>query len=535
MCRLDIDVLKKALWNDLTPENLTEAGNFLYSHDREADALDIIRQVSCETTDVILLLAAYGVLVQHTAHHHLMMTILRKALLVLPEVNDEHLTSVRYDIMLHLADQLMALGHYDESMGLYADVLKASPKQNRLAVGEHLSACLLEAGRTEEAKTVLESWLAEGPVSVPLYNNMGCALERLNRSEEAIAYYRKGVDLAPSHELISFGFGICLLKAGHFEEGFQRYALRSPFVINPSCWYVKDLYRLAPDVALEGKHILFYQEQGLGDTIQFIRFLPQILARGARVTLAVPLQLLRLLRQSFPEVDVRLSNEVEAEPQTQSQYHYGCPIADLPYICGMKAEADIPPFAPYMTVPEQDAALFARHVSERLEKEGRPTNGKRRLRVGLVWAGGKRFLARDVASDRRRSTNLQEMMGALAPAEVDFFSLQYGDPRQELTEGTPQPVYDLMDQVTDMADCAALMKTLDLVISVDTAPLHLAGALGIPVWLANRWDSCWRWGDEGTQSAWYPTLRIFRAHESSFVPVLNEIGEALRSLVASSS
>lgn len=518
---------------DLTPDNLTAACDLLYAQGKEADALELVLKVSAHTEDVTLLMAAYGVLLKHTAQHELMITVLRKALLLLPK-EPRQLMSVRHDLTIHLANQLMAIDEHETSVSLYMDVLKEDPNKH-LSIGENLSVALLEAGLADQAKAVLDGWFADGSYSVSLYNNMGCALERLNRSEEAITYYQKSLDLAPSHETVSFGYSMSLLKAGRFEEGFQRYALRSPMVVDPSVWFIKTLYRLTPDVALAGKHLLLYQEQGFGDTIQFVRFVPRLIEQGARVTLAVPEQLVRIMRRSFPDAHVRLIGDVADDVHTRDQYHFSCPIPDLPYICGMRSEADIPRDIPYLTVPNAAVEAFSQRIEALMVGKTTAPESKRRLRVGLVWAGGKRSSAKDVAADRRRSTSLRAMMEALAPAEVDFFSLQYGEARPEVENDHPQPIYDLMDHVADVEDTAALMKNLDLVISVDTAPLHIAGAVGVPVWLVNRWDSCWRWGDAGETSAWYPTLRIFRAQERSFGPVLQDIGAALKALVAGAS
>ena len=512
----------------MTPQALTACCQKLFSCGEGEQAIGLAIQAAQASQDASVLLAAGMFLARCSARHEVTVAVFRKALLLLPEARPE-MTSVRGEVKIFLAGALMAAGQNDEAMSLFMEVARTCP-QHRVLVGEHLSMALLEAGLAKEAEQILAVWLRDGPPSVSLYNNMGCALERLNRSREAMTYYRKGIELSSRHEMVSFGYAIALLKAGDYEEGFARYARRVPRMPSLDCWFYQDLPRLTKDVSLKGRHILFYQEQGLGDTIQFIRFLPEIVRRGGRVTLAVLPSLLRLLRESYPMVQVSLITDILEQPEQAADYDFSCPIPDLPYICDLKRPEEIPSFSPYLEVPAQRQERFARLVDEAVARE-RPSSG-RRLRVGLVWAGDARSSAEDVAADRRRSTSLTEMLEALGPVDADLFSLQYGRRRGELVHAAGQPVHDLMESVQDMADTAALMESLDLVISVDTAPLHLAGALGKEVWLVSRWDACWRWGDQGERTPWYPTMRIFRAQELSLVPVMREVGQCLKRRIA---
>lgn len=521
---------QSALPEGLTPEALTLCCKELYAMGQGVQATSLAIQAAQASQDIPVLLAAGLFLTQQTAHHDVAVAIFRKALLLLPQ-GHAVLASLQGELKLCLAGALMAAGKRDESIGLFMEIAQNYP-EHRLFAGEHISMGLLEAGLADQAERVLAVWLQEGPPSVALYNNMGCALERLNRSREAMVYYQKGIELASRDEDVSFGYAMALLKAGAYEEGFARYVRRVPRMPNLSWWFYKDLPRLTQGVPLAGKRILFYQEQGLGDTIQFIRFLPEIARQAGHITIAALPPLARLLAETYPMVEVCLVAELLKTPERVKEYDTSCPIPDLPYLCDLKSPAALPPFTPYLAVPLERRAHFAQIV-ERVIAQQRGVQAQeletRRLRVGLVWAGDARTSAQDVASDKRRSSSFAEMMAAFGTVEADFFNLQYGPRRGELVGAeTPQPVYDVMDEVQDMADTAALMEALDLIISVDTAPLHLAGALGREVWLVSRWDACWRWGDEGERTPWYPTMRIFRAQELSFVPVLQEVGADLR-------
>lgn len=513
----------------LTPQELTAYCQKLVACGELEHAVGLAIQAAQGTQDVSLILAAGLFLNRFCSRYEVVIAVFRKALLLLPGT-ELTMASVRGEVKVFLADALMAAGQREEAMALFMEVAQTLP-EHRSLVGAHLSMALLEAGMADQAEQILAVWLRDEPPSISLYNNMGCALERLNRSREALTYYRRGMELSSRHETVSFGYAIALLKAGEYEEGFARYVKRVPRVPSLECWFYQDLPRLTKDVPLKGKNILFYQEQGLGDTIQFIRFLPQIARQAGRVTLAVPPVLVRLLRESYPMVEVCLITEMVNHPELAGEYDFSSPIPDLPYFCGLRSPADVPAFSPYLEVLERRRGHFAHLVEQAVAQNGRtdgPSPTGRRLRVGLVWAGDARSSAEDVAADRRRSTSFAEMMEALGPVQADVFSLQYGSRRKELEQVGGPVVHDLMGSVQDMADTAALMESLDLVISVDTAPLHLAGALGREVWLVSRWDACWRWGDQGERTPWYPTMRIFRAQELSLAPVLRDVGQCLR-------
>lgn len=263
------------------------------------------------------------------------------------------------------------------------------------------------------------------------------------------------------------------------------------------------------------KTIALYQEQGLGDTLQFIRFAAILVERGARVTVAVGAEMVRLLSMSCPDLIVR---DV-AQLVLDETFDYVLPIPSLPCVTNMQTIADIPGTVPYLRADPKDVARFAGRL---------PARGPR---IGLVWSGDRRTNAVDVMADQLRSTTLAVMGAALTPVDAALVCLQFGKPREDMENWHGQPLCDPMGEVKDMADTAAIIENLDLVISVDTSVLHLAGALGKPVWLLSRWDACWRWGEAGDTSPWYPSLRIFRPQERSFQPVLEQMGQALRAWV----
>jgi len=232
----------------------------------------------------------------------------------------------------------------------------------------------------------------------------------------------------------------------------------------------------------DGRVLLIHAEQGFGDSIQFCRYAPLVVARGWRVVMEVPGALVRLFA-ALPDVTCVAAGE--ALPDYDAQV----PMLSLPLAFGTLVES-IPAAVPYLQVPAGEVARWGAML---------PPAPRR---AGLVWAGNPRAFSRVLAEvDQRRSIAPSLLAPLLEVPGWQFVSLQ--------KEGAAWPLVDVMDQVADFADTAALIMSLDLVISVDTAVAHLAAALGKPVWLLNRYDACWRWLRGREDSPWYPTMRLF--------------------------
>ncbi len=335
-------------------------------------------------------------------------------------------------------------------------------------------------------------------------NNLGNALKDLNDLTGAVAAYRKAFSLKPDPDY-QCNLAMAVLATGDLRTGWELYESRKASYalkgaqpdLAPPQWLGED----AP-----GKTLLIHSEQGFGDTLQFCRYAPLARARGLRVLLHVQKPLLRLL-QSLPGVD-RVLSDGPIEP-----FDLHCPMMSLPLAFG----TDI------ASIPSADAYLFAprekvRHWRDKL-------SGISKRKIGIVWSGQTMRHSSDL-----EFTNMQRSM----PAEffeqlqdmddVCLFSLQKGGPKAPDT----LEAVDYMDQCEDFADTAALVMNLDLVITVDTAMAHLAGALGKPVWVLNRFSGCWRWLRNRTDSPWYPTLRLFtQTAPQDWQGVMNDVKNAL--------
>ena len=387
---------------------------------------------------------------------------------------------------------LNALARHTDAVASYDKAIAFAPKYAEAY--NNRGNALYHLGRAEEATASYELAIAIRPDYAEAYNNRGNALGSLQRCDPALASYDRAIALKPDYAEALFNKSVLLLLMGRFAEGWRLYEWRkkkaNPIVARE---YPQPLWLGKAD--LTGKTILLTEEQGLGDTIQFCRYVPLVAQRGARVILEVPPQLTRLAT-SLPGVA-----QVVATGAPLPAFDLHCPLLSLPF--AFKTELATIPAAPYLKAdPDQSKAW-----KDRL-------GAKTKLRVGLVWSGGIRP-NQPVSVNQRRNSPLATF-AALKKPSVAFYSLQKGQPGEaELAELTHNhwngpDIADLTGAIGDFSDTAAFMDNLDLVITVDTAAAHLAGALGKPVWILNRFDTDWRWLLDRTDSPWYPTARLFR-------------------------
>ena len=356
----------------------------------------------------------------------------------------------------------------------------------------NLGTALQSLNRLAEAEACYRDALARGARPAQVLNNLGLLLGERGRSEEAEAACREALAHAPGQADARTNLALILLLRGAFEEGWREYEARWQVgsMAGGLQRFVQPLW--LGDAPLHGKTILLHAEQGFGDTLQFCRYAPLVAEAGARVLLEVQPALCRLMA-GLPGVDA-----VIPTGESLPAFDLHCPLMSLPLAFGTTTDS-IPAAVPYLRADPSEVAVWRR----RLETlPGR--------RVGLVWGGSSRLDQPHAAAiDRRRSMPMQALAPLAGVAGCSFVSLQLGPPaRQPAPPGLH--LHDPTDGLRDWADTAALVQALDLVISVDTAVAHLAAALGRPVWLLNRYDTCWRWLLGRDDSPWYPTLRQFR-------------------------
>ena len=339
---------------------------------------------------------------------------------------------------------------------------------------------------------------------VDAYVELAVALADAGRMDEAIEIFEGNLESRPSPRG-HWNYAVALLRSGRLQEGLRqhefRWLLEAGLETRPQ--YGVPMWAGQP---LNGKTILVRAEQGIGDTIQMMRYVPALARLGARVLLRAPPGFEALGR------GVEGLAEVLAQGTTNPAFDYYIPTMSLPNAFGTTLES-IPSAVPYLSV---DAAR-----RERWRKRLGPATKRR---VGLAWAGSP-----DHLKDRYRSIALASLRPILATSGVQFVSLQKGPARDQLADSAPgADIVDLGPELSDLADTAAVIEELDLVIGVDTAVVHLAGALGRPVWNLVASPCDWRWLENRDDSPWYPTMRIYRQHpRNDWARTLERVGADL--------
>lgn len=397
------------------------------------------------------------------------------------------------------------LGRLDEAIACYRQAIAIDPD---LAVAHvNLGVALNRRGETEDALAALETAARLAPRQANVFGNMANVLQTLGRIEEARRMHDQAVALDPANAKARHNRALSILLDGDLPLGLAEYEWRRR---GGSADYVARGFNLPEwdGGPLDGRTILLHAEQGLGDTLQFVRFAPAIEAMGARVVLQVQPPLVALVARSFPTAQVIAQGE--APPPFDVQF----PLMSLPWRLGTTLDT-IPAHVPYLAADPAKVAAWR-------ERLGSWTG----LKVGLVWSGNPK-----TRHDRQRSIAASQVLAHLPADGIALFSLQkevrpHDKPAlAALGEG----IVDLAASLADFSDTAAAVSALDLVITVDSAVVHLAGGLGRPTWMLTPFALDWRWLRERTDSPWYPTLRLFRQpRPGDWNAVLAQVGDALR-------
>jgi len=385
-----------------------------------------------------------------------------------------------------------ALASYDKVIALKPDYAEAH--NNR-------GVALRNLKRPEDALASHDRAIALKPDYAEAYYNRGLALQDLKRPEDALASYDKAIALQPDYADAYVSQSFCFLLMGRFEQGWRQYEWRKkqnkPIAARS---YLQPLW--LGEQNIEGKTLFIYWEQGLGDLIQFCRYAKLAADLGARVILEAPKPLMSLFATLSGVAQL-----IEAGSPLPP-FDYQCPLLSLP-LAFKTTLSSIPATIPYLKSNLEKTRLWRERFGERHKRK-----------VGLVWSGGFRPNQPEFwFIDSRRNIPLAKL-AVLKHPNIDFYSLQKGEPAEsELAElirynWEGPHIVDFTSQLNDFSDTAALVENLDLVITVDTSIAHLAGALGKPVWILNRFDTCWRWLLNRTDSPWYPTVKLYRQEKT---------------------
>ena len=401
----------------------------------------------------------------------------------------------------NLANMLRESGKLEEAEAAFRDALSLEP--NNTAIICNHALILWDLGRVDEAEAESRRSLAIEPTAIG-HNNLGLILYLGGRLNDALEQFRIAGRMAPDSADIAFNESLVLLHHGRFAEGWPKYEARSgrKRALERPRGFAQPQWRGEP---LNGRTILVHSEQGFGDTLQFVRYAPLLAQRGAKVVLECQPALARLL------AGVDGVSQVIPRGQALPAFDTHCPTMSLPFAFGTTI-ATIPASVPYIRAPQEAVAQWLPALADQSVP-----------RVGLVWAGDARHYDIECAmTDRRRSLPLAALSLLFDVPELRFFSLQIGP---AAAQGRAYPnLIDMTGSIRDFADTAGLIANLDLVISVDTAVVHLAAAMGKPVWVLSRFDNCWRWMIEREDSPWYPTLKLYRQPSpGNWAPVVERV------------
>jgi len=462
-------------------------------------------------------LCGLGDLAMHQCNYGAAQTFLRKAYRLRPQDPV---------IMSSLAHVLIGARDYSKAEELYHNALLLHPTNFQLRV--NLGTAFLLNGKDEQSLEALLAAQQQAPHSADVHTGLASYYQMHNAYEKAEFHYLEALKLAPKNVRALAGYSrllagqqkttealgfinralrqepknpdfnlyqaIIKLAAGRYKEGWEAYeaGLNSLARQTP-------LIQAKPRPIWDGASnpktkLLVIAEQGLGDCIQFIRYATLCKERVEKISLVCPEPLKRIM-ECCPSLDGVYSKEIDTK-----NYDAIISLMSLPNRFKTTLET-VPAKTPYLFVPQAIQETWASKVVA-------PTGHHK---IGIVWSGGLFPLyPRGELYAQRRNITLKQFLPLLDMEHTTFYSLQKGEASKQINElGLAERIVDLMPQVTDLIETAAIINALDLVISVDTSVVHLAGALGKPVWVLSRFDACWRWLKNRPKNPWYPTARIF--------------------------
>jgi len=390
------------------------------------------------------------------------------------------------EVYSNLGIALQKAGRTDEAVAYCRKAVELSPRN--ATTHYNLGIAFQENRQLDEAIPCYQKASELAPDDAGIYNNLAFALQENRRPYEALPYYRKAIQLDPNYATAHWNLSLALLLTGNFREGWREYEWR---------WEIEYLASsrrnfeqpLWDGSDINGRTILLHAEQGFGDTIQFVRYASLVAGRGVKIIFECPGELAVLLRS------VEGIEQVVVRGEKLPEFDVHCPLLSLPLALDTTLET-IPAKVPYI---KSDASL-----TEKWKDKIKYDNSG--IKIGIVWAGNPGF-----KQNCYRNIPLEIIaLLSLVPG-VTLYSLQMGKEAQE-AKNPPDglKLIDLTEDIHDFSDTASLIENLDLIVSVDTAVAHLAGALGKPVWTLLAFSPEWRWLLNREDSPWYPTMRLFR-------------------------
>ena len=413
----------------------------------------------------------------------------------------------------NIGNALKDMNQFEEAINCYDLAIGLRP--NYAHALNNKGVALKELSRFDEAINCYRDAIKFKPDYAEPHNNIANIYATQNKTDEALELYDKAISIDPNYAPSYWNKSLLKLLVGDYKEGWNLYEWRWKYgAKNLIRDFKKPLW--LGEQSLNGKIIFIYAEQGLGDTIQFCRYIKLLENLGAKVIFEVQKPLVKVL-QNLEGVHAITTQET---PLPEFDFH--CPLLSLP-LAFKTLTNNIPNQISYIQADPQKVSAWK-------EQLGTKTN----IRVGLVWSGGFRPDQPELWEVNKRRNLPVELLKLLNIPNIDFYSLQKGEPAESEFKKIDQTswggplIHNYVDQLNDFSDTAALITNLDLVIAVDTSTAHMAAAMGKEVWLLNRYDTCWRWFIDRNDSPWYPTIQIFRQPTpGDWLSVMNEVRSSL--------
>jgi Flp pilus assembly protein TadD len=439
-----------------------------------AEAEKIYRQILTQQPNHADALHLLGVIAAQVGKPTTAIELIRRSVAIEPSVAQFH---------SDLGNAFRDAKQLDQAVTAYRHAIQLKP--DYFIARNNLGNVLCDQGMLDDGIAAYRDALRYQPDFAGAYANLGKALRDKRQIDESIAALRKAIQLQPDYAEARHNLALSLLLKGDFANGWVEHEWRSRLKTSPRRDFAQPRW---DGSALNGRTILLHAEQGIGDSIHFARYVPMVNERGGRVVLQCQRELCRLLA-GLAGIENVIGPD-DADPKCDVHF----PLLSLPLIFETRLNS-IPASIPYLTADADLSAQWAARIA-----------GSTAKKVGIVWAGAAGF-----SNDRNRSLPLASLAPLAKVADVNLYSLQKGAAAAQAS--APPAGMKLIDHtalLNDFADTAALIAELDLVISVDTAVAHLAGAMGKPVWLLLPYAPDWRWRLERDDSPWYPTMRLFR-------------------------
>lgn len=410
----------------------------------------------------------------------------------------------------NLGAALHDLRRLDEAEACYRKVLQLSP--DHADAHRNLGATLHDLDRLDEAEACYRAALQLNPRDTDAYNYLGVTLRDLGRLSDSETAFHRALEINPRCADTRHNLSHTLLTMGKLAEAWQEYEYR---------WDAKTIKTMQRPVTIlpqwtgetpsPADRLLIFNEQGMGDKIQFSRYLTlaaKYFPSGISIVTVTPL--LALFRRSFPDIEI-----LDAVPADQTAWQWQCPLLSLPLALGTRLET-IPNQVPYL-IPDP---LRTNYWKSRIAALDLPASTRK---IGVVWKPGSKM-----KNAALRALTLQQLSPLFNLSGCICLSLQKEPDPDKAPWTASGKLIDWSDEFNDFDDTAALAANLDLIISVDTAVAHLAGSLGQPIWLLNRHAGEWRWLHDRADSPWYPTMRIFtQARPGDWEDVIRQVCDAL--------